>query len=237
MITKFITEVKKRGLARTNSFEMTVSMPGTTRGGDLLVSLFCDAASLPGLNISTTPSRIYGEERQMPYEPTYDPVTLSFYVDADMEVKMAFERWMGTILNPNTREIMYYKDYVRDMKIKVINRDYQPTPQSEYLISRAYEEVASPYEVTLYEAYPKSITAVQLDSNSRDVMKVSVTIQYKYWRSTGKPQLAMKPPISQSDSPMQDSAGINTGQGYPIQLAKDVQLEARTQIDDSGMGP
>lgn len=237
MITKFISEIKSRGLARTNSFEVTMSMPGSSSSGDRLISLFCDATNLPGLNIATTPSRSYGEERQLPYEPTYDPVTLSFYVDADMEVKMAFERWMGSIVNPNTREIMYYNDFVREVKIKMINRDYESILQSEQLSDRVFEEVASPYEVTLYEAYPKSIGSIQLDSNSRDVMKINVTMQYKYWRSSGSPRLSVNQASFGSNSPMQDSAGINTGQGYPIQLAKDVQLEARTQIDDSGMGP
>jgi hypothetical protein len=39
------------------------------------------------------------------------------------------------------------------------------------------------YIVTLYECYPKSIGAVQLDYSSKEVMKLQVSMNYKYWIS------------------------------------------------------
>jgi hypothetical protein len=40
--------------------------------------------------------------------------------------------------------------------------------------------------ISLYEAYPKTVSAIQLDYANRDVMKIQVTMMYKYWRSYTK---------------------------------------------------
>jgi hypothetical protein len=39
------------------------------------------------------------------------------------------------------------------------------------------------YRAALYECYPKQIQAVTVDNNAKDVVKVSVSMNYKYWRS------------------------------------------------------
>ena len=40
------------------------------------------------------------------------------------------------------------------------------------------------YTLNMYEAYPKSINSIQLDYASKDIMKLSVSMQYKYWTSS-----------------------------------------------------
>ena len=39
------------------------------------------------------------------------------------------------------------------------------------------------YQIKLFECYPKNIGTVQLDYASKDVMKLTVEMQYKYWVS------------------------------------------------------
>lgn len=235
MIDKFISEIKNRGLARTNRYEVKVSIPSTTSKGDQLVSVFCDAVNLPGLSVATQPSRMYGEVREMPYEPIYEPVTLSFYVDSNMEVKKAFDRWMASIVNVNTREMMYYDDYVRDVTIKVINRDYTPAPQTEQLNTERSIETDSPYIVVLSEAYPKLISTIQMDAGSKDVMKFSVLIQYKYWRAEGSSEMLINIP-SKTPQRYEDPAGTSTGQGYQVDVARDAAGTGNPMGDISNYG-
>lgn len=166
MISDFISEVKTRGLARVNRFVVTVSLPTTTADEDRLVSLFCENTSLPGMNIATTPHRINGESRELPYERTFETIQLSFYVDSGMAVKAGFDGWMNSVVDPVSRNINYYENYIRNMTIDVLNVE---------------EEIV--YTVTLFEAYPKSVSAIQLDNGGKDVMKLSVTIVYKYWEA------------------------------------------------------
>lgn len=174
-ITQFISKVKTGGLARSNRYAVGMTLPQAHPGAPNLKSilLFCDQISLPGANYSTVQNRTFGEFRELPYEKLYDQITLSFYVDANMEVKKLFDDWQNIISNPVTRTYYYYDDYKTDITIEV--QDTQDKKR---------------YAVKLYECYPKSVGNVQLDYSSRDVMKLSVGIQYKYWEATPVEELS-----------------------------------------------
>jgi len=171
-ISDFVSSMGK-GMARTNRFSVILSMPtvvtkdataGRTELKNLL--LFCDQAQLPGLTVNATPIRIFGEVRETPTEYNYEPITLSFYVDRKMHVKAWFDDWIKMIQNGGSRTFRYYDEYV--------------CPQMQILVQDTKDR--STYQVNLYEVWPKSIGAIQLDYASKDVMKLSVTLQYKYWR-------------------------------------------------------
>ena len=40
------------------------------------------------------------------------------------------------------------------------------------------------YEVKMFECYPKTISPIQMDYASKDIMKLQVVMQYKYWISS-----------------------------------------------------
>lgn len=103
----------------------------------------------------------------MPYEKMFEPVTMTFYVDKEMKVKLFFDEWLSNIQNPFTRTFAYYEDYISNIDVIVYDT-----------------QLNSRYKVSMYEAYPKSISAIQMDYNNKDVMRIQVTFQYKYWRTT-----------------------------------------------------
>jgi hypothetical protein len=84
-----------------------------------------------------------------------------------MSVKLLFDAWMNAIQNPVSRTFNYYKDYTTDITIIV------------YDIANK-----SRYAVTLFQAYPKTLNAVQMDYGNNEVMKLSVSMNYKYWQSS-----------------------------------------------------
>jgi hypothetical protein len=191
-LSTFIDQVKNKGLARTNRYTVSIGYPGDSMS---IAGLLCDAVNLPGMNYATTPNRIFGEVREVPYERGFDPVTLTFYVDAEeMKVKKVFDDWMAAIMNPRTRVLGYYRDYVKDIAIAINTVDDQ-----------------TPYVLTLYEAYPKTIAPIQLDYNSRDVMKLSVTFSYKYWNTSGLEAASGTAPPSDLPAGDPQSAFTNTG--------------------------
>ncbi len=96
----------------------------------------------------------------------YEPITLSFFVDANMNVKKLFDAWINSIQLQDTRKFNYYDSYTCPMKIYV----QDTAEQNRYIVE-------------LFEVYPKTVNAIQLDYASRDVMKLQVTMMYKYWRS------------------------------------------------------
>lgn len=165
-LSDFISEIKNSGLAVTNRFFVSIGAEKASSGTmTRRVGLFCESASIPGKNILTTPARTYGEIRETPYEVTYEPMNLVFYVDRDFQVKEYFDTWQSGIFSDVARFQNYYKEYAKDVTIYVYNK----------------EENAA-FAIKLYEAYPKVVQAINLDNNSKDIAKLTVTLQYRYWR-------------------------------------------------------
>lgn len=166
------------GLARSNRFAVQFVPPryvldGMGNNGNSValqqMLMFCDSTQLPGVNINTTPIRTFGEVREIPYETNYEPITLTFYVDNAFQVKKMFDVWALGIQDWTTRKFKYYREYTTDFVMHVQDM----TDETKYVIN-------------LYEAYPKTVSAIQLDYANRDIMKIQVTMMYKYWRSFTK---------------------------------------------------
>lgn len=172
-LTTFISEIKTGALARNSHYYMNFTAPAIFANSKLNSSnnmqrlfLYCNSAQLPGINISTFQSRTFGETREMPYERLFDNVSLSFYVDRNMHIKKFFDQWIDGIQDPITRNFNYYENYTTD--ISIIVKDVADKPA---------------YIVTLYEAYPKTMSPITLGYDQKDVMQLQVSMNYKYWDS------------------------------------------------------
>jgi hypothetical protein len=173
MIRDFITQVKQDGMSRTNRYRVVFSPPNNVNSDSLQkVLLFCDQIQLPGLTYATNPVRTFGELRESPYDRLYDTCNISFYVDTDLRVKRLFDSWINSIQNPVSRHFNYYKDYTTDLSIEV--QDVQDMTR---------------YKLELFECYPKSIGSTQLDYSSKEIMKLSVVMQYRNFSASGTEQL------------------------------------------------
>lgn len=171
-LNEFISNIKSEGLMRTSRFAVAFSLPGAISAGLYernlrKILLYCDNINLPGITIETTAAKTYGEERQMPHQKQFETINMGFYVDNAMSVKSLFDNWMGAIQDPQTRNFNYYWDYVTDITIDVFDIADKTR-----------------YQVTLFQAYPKAINPIQMDYGNKDVMKLSVAMEYKYWTST-----------------------------------------------------
>lgn len=173
-LNEFISSVKTKGMMQTSRFDVELVLPTVLTGtnaytGDLKkVLLHCETAMLPGISLSTTQSRTYGELREMPWERLYENINMSFYVDNTMHVKELFDSWINNcVQNKITRTMNYYADYTTKMTVSLFDR-----------------KGGKRYSTTLYECYPKSVSSIQLNQASRDIMTLQVSMNYKYWDST-----------------------------------------------------
>jgi len=194
MINEFISQVKSKGLARSNRFAVRIPIPFADMEQADIIRLFCDTAQLPGISIDSTPQRFWGEVRQLPYDRSFGEISLSFYMDTQMTPKKIFDQWMALIQDPSTRALNYYSSYVQDVTIEVLEME------NDTIV----------YEVELRECYPKSISPIQLDASSKDVMKLNVSLAYKYY--------VTKSDVNQ-DNPIQpqldqDPTSTFRGEGY-----------------------
>ena len=171
-LNEFIANVAGEGLMRTSRFAVMFTLPSIIVEGKYMrdlrkVLLYCDNINLPGITLETTAAKTFGESREMPHNKLFDTINIGFYVDNSMTVKLLFDNWMGAIQDPVTRTFNYYREYTTDIVIDVL-------------------DVAdkSRYQVTLYQCYPKAINPVQMDYANKEVMKMVVAMNYKYWRSS-----------------------------------------------------
>lgn len=172
MLNEFISKVKSTGLAKTNRYRVTIATPALMTGfmnSGRLITLFCESTSLPGQVVATTEQRIMGETREFPYSKMFDNITLSFYIDNNFEVKGFFDNWLNSVSNTQNKITYYYKDYIA------------PTVLIEVL---PMDSEVSTYSITLHEAYPKGISPIQLSADSRDIAKIGVSLNYKYYTTS-----------------------------------------------------
>ena len=161
-LNEFISNIKTNSLARQNRFTVSIASTSTNTSANI-VELFCEQAVLPSLSFASQPVRSYGEQREVVYDRNFESVSLTFLVDRQMKVKDYFDQWTNKIIDPYSRLVGFYDEYVRD--ICIITQDTKDNDT---------------YIAVLREAYPKTVAAVQLDHNSKDVMKLQVTFNYKY---------------------------------------------------------
>lgn len=172
-IADFISSLSG-GIAKPNRYTILLRPPFEVMGSILSggntslqkILMYCDSTQLPGVNLNTNQVRTFGEVREMPYEINYEPITLSFYVDVGMNVKKLFDNWIMYTNIRETRKFRYYNEYVTDMSIFVQDNAEKTR-----------------YEVKFYEVYPKTVSAITMDYAAKDLMKMQVTLMFKYWRS------------------------------------------------------
>lgn len=168
-ISDFVSLVRDGGLAKTSHFTIVLNLPQMLLTSPYVekknkIITFCDQVQIPGVNFASSQVRSYGEFREVPYEKIYEPITMSFYADTKMVTKNLFDDWMNLIQNTNTRDFNYPSDYTTDT-IQIHVQDAEETTN---------------YIVILNECYPKSVSAITLDYASKDIMKINVTMIYKY---------------------------------------------------------
>lgn len=169
-LSDFISGVRE-GLSRTNHFSVLLTPPSSLANDNIIspkmtkILLFCEQAQLPGVSFSTAQVRSFGEFKEVPYEKLYEPITLNFFADSDLTVKVLFDKWVNLIQDTGTRMYSYPDEYMTD-NIKIFVHDVQNQKK---------------YCVTLYECYPKAVSPIQLDYNNKEIMRVQVQIVYKYF--------------------------------------------------------
>ena len=170
-LDNFKSTVLGAGLARTNRFEVIITPPrGFSNTYATKVSLLCEQANLPMLNISTKPHRIYGPNYQRPITSEYggEGLPLTFHVDRNMDVKTFFDDWMQTIVNDATFNVAYQEEYISEVEIFQLDEQDNIT-----------------YAVKLLEAFPRSMNLMDLNhSSTNQTHRLTVLFAYRRWIRT-----------------------------------------------------
>lgn len=158
---------------RNNGFYVKIDWPTELNNDTELTKMihyYCESAHIPSKNISTSSVRLEHAFFEAPYGISYEPVTLTFYLDENMRLRDTFVNWYRMIYDDATNGLRFYNDYAKNVTIFTI--DKSAPGASDY-------GVEGNYEVTLIGAYPKSIGDVMFNT-SGDGQVVTMQVQFVY---------------------------------------------------------
>jgi hypothetical protein len=117
--------------------------------------------------LATTEQKIGSNPvEKYPYLTTFNDMQLTFIVDDDMSQKVFFDAWLNFI-NPQYNYNFRYKgDYATVITV------------NQYDVTNKIS-----YSCNLYDAYPISIEALDLDWAVDGYHKLRVTFAYTYWQN------------------------------------------------------
>ena len=169
-LSQFLSQSRRDSFARVNRFEVFIfSPPALNQNRDAVsVSLYCEMASLPPVNISTKSFKIFGPTYQRPFSAEYggEGISLTFHVDRDMKVKKFFDEWTARVVDPDSGFVGFQDEYISTLKLKQLNEQDEVT-----------------YELELLEAFPRSVNLLELNNSAQNqTHRLNVLFAYRYWK-------------------------------------------------------
>jgi hypothetical protein len=201
--------VNRNGVAKISHFMLTFSAPngsplsaevesnilktfqkekrkfvGWEQEGFTNLAFRCERITLPGRIIISTPFKEgnYGLNREYPTNAVYQPVDATFLMSEDYSEKIFFQLWQDLIVgharthglnnaNVSTRELNYLQNHVCDMTIHAFSE-----------VGQGDGQLKEVYNLSLIEAYPRTIQDLQMDWSANDLVRLNVVFDYKYFQ-------------------------------------------------------
>ena len=159
------------GTAYTRGYDYEVSFTGapvTYQNPGYELGIRCESFSFPSQNIETTQDNIrVGPIREHAFGVNYGEVSGTFLCSKDLAEKRFFEEWQRKIFDPESFKIHYYEDYVGEIEIKQFTQ---------------IKPAGVTYHVRLFEAFPKTVTQLDVGTSNGELLRVSVVFQYHHWK-------------------------------------------------------
>jgi len=171
-VTDFMSNIENLGgYAQRHKYSVQIIPPTAFRSsvGAGTIDFLAKSVVMPRKGFATTEQRIYGINKTVPYETTFEPAQLTMINTNDWAPRVFWDQWLEHIQNPESKNMTYYKESVG--RVNINHYDDEKTSQGG----------ASNYSVTLYEAWPESISEMSLAWENKEIQDFDITLRYKYW--------------------------------------------------------
>ena len=168
-----VDEFKSRltgGGARGNLFQITLANPRGGLGVELdidFASFMCEGGQLPASTVGTIEIPFRGRRLKVAGDRVFDPWTVTVINDTEVKVRDQMEVWMNAIANhADAGGTQNPELYFADLSVQQFDRD---------------ERVIKTY--TFKDAWPSSVSAIELSYADAEVERFQIEWQYQYWTS------------------------------------------------------
>ena len=179
-VSDFMTKVENLGgLARKNRFSVEITPP-TSLGSQIqssTINFLAKTISFPARSFGTTTYRSGGRfGLEVPYETTYEPVSLTMLNTNNHAPRKFWIDWLEHIQSVDATpshnyNMQYYKKFIGQIKISYYNETHN-------------EAFGEDYNVILHEAWPKGISAIELGWENSELSDFEIDIAYSWWTSS-----------------------------------------------------
>ena len=193
------------GHLKNNRFAVLVSKPNVLPAtfNDLTsLRFYAESASVPGMALQTAEQRRsgVGNLEKTPWGAAFTDANITFRIDQKTKVWNFFQVWMNAIYNfdissiagrPDTQfELSYKEDYTSLISVFVYNE-----------IDRGATPIIT---IDLYDAFPVSISDMQMNWGNSDIMRLNVTFNFRSWNLRVNKDFEMPLPVWVSTQYQQD---------------------------------
>jgi len=189
-VQEFIGSIHSQNeLAMSNKFEARIWIPPVMAKDNVVKTEYlafrCDAAELPGVDITPIEFTHYGFKQKIPHHLNFSPLSLSFYVTSNMLEKIFFDNWMDRMIAFNTGLASYPLNTSGGG-----TQNFCKIDLVQYDVSKREQYIA-----TVIDAFPISIAPMSLNWGGSDTHRLQVTFAYKKWLTVNTTNnTATKPP-------------------------------------------
>ena len=178
-IDEFMARVDNLGgPVKSNKFSVEVTPPISMRSQVTAdtINFLAMNVSLPGKTLATTEYRYGGQfSLSVPYEITLEPVTIKVMNTGNHTPRIFWNDWFNHIHNFTTYNMEYYEKFVGTVSLHMYLDDQETIDPSN-----------SSYHVTLHEAFPKGMSAIEVGWENTEFQDFDIDIQYSWWTMSGE---------------------------------------------------
>lgn len=181
-INTFMSDIRTRGVVRSNAFMVNIVPPKILRskwptGKNLIIR--CDSASLPAVNLQMGElfRHGFGAQESSPHNVQFEPVNLSFILDMAGEVYNFWYSWMNGIMNFNRSKGLNTKDEYGKLPYEMAYKDDYASEIKVIMYNEASDTIL---QSTMTKAFPMGINDTPLSwGNTDDIVRLNIPISYR----------------------------------------------------------
>ena len=178
-VSNFMARVDNLGgPAKKHKFSVEVKPPDSLSSNVTAdtINFLAKSVSFPAKALATTDYRYGGKfSLAVPYEVTYEPVGITFMNTADQSPRIFWNDWFNHIQDMNNYNMRYYEKFIGVVTL------------NQYLDEAdSIDPSNASYQVTLHEAYPKGMSAIEVGWENADLQDFEIDMQYSWWTASGE---------------------------------------------------
>lgn len=134
----------------------------------------CEIAEVPGRGFMNVDVRYYGPSQKLPYQTSYEDISMTFLCRADSLERQFFDDWMWYVNPTNTFDFNYRDEYQSQINI--------------FQFAEFGDENDDPlatYYMTLHNAYPILVNAQPMTWGDAQYQRLVISFTYTHWMRRG----------------------------------------------------